>query len=483
VTSPEVDVTSGVALSSTSALSDARDWLVGADEPLAALQQRCGGTIPGMIAIPALLELVRKARRYTLRLARPISTYDGADMISAWVEVIPNTDSGAGCEIIVRNWQSTPLPLEDPLQVQQRIAAIDREMAELTVLLDGGQRVLTVDAEAADLQLLATAMRDGIGRPWTDFVTTESLGIRQPVHWRLLDGAPVCVPESMRRWRAHLFPQAMPGEVPTGFELCLTSDEPPPDAAVGTPELAETTNGSNLVGGEIAPVLREPIARIIANAETIRTRLAGPIADDYANYAGDIAGAGKHLLGLLEDLADLAAVESPDFATVADAIDLADVARQAAAILGMRALERRISIDVPQAGDRLPAVAESRRVLQILLNLLGNAIRYSPEGTRASITLSSDADNALVTVVDQGPGLDPLQQQRMFEKFERLGRSGDGGSGLGLYISRRLARAMGGELSVKSVLGQGARFTLAVPRSRSFSEFPGEPDYRKAESG
>ena len=66
-------------------------------------------------------------------------------------------------------------------------------------------------------------------------------------------------------------------------------------------------------------------------------------------------------------------------------------------------------------------------------------------------------------MADQGQGLSADQQARVFEKFERLGRSGDGGSGLGLYISRRLARAMGGELSVESAPGKGARFTLSVP--------------------
>jgi signal transduction histidine kinase len=70
---------------------------------------------------------------------------------------------------------------------------------------------------------------------------------------------------------------------------------------------------------------------------------------------------------------------------------------------------------------------------------------------------------AAITVADQGPGLSAAQQAKAFEKFERLGRSGDGGSGLGLYISRRLARAMSGELSVESIPGEGARFTLELP--------------------
>ena len=70
---------------------------------------------------------------------------------------------------------------------------------------------------------------------------------------------------------------------------------------------------------------------------------------------------------------------------------------------------------------------------------------------------------ARLIVADQGPGLDEGQQVRVFEKFERLGRSGDGGSGLGLYISRRLARAMDGDLTVESAPGQGARFILTLP--------------------
>src|SRR5690606_32875000 len=104
-----------------------------------------------------------------------------------------------------------------------------------------------------------------------------------------------------------------------------------------------------------------------------------------------------------------------------------------------------------------------RRVLQIRLNLLGNAIRYSPEGSRIWLRVGSEGERAFVTVADQGEGLSEEQQARAFEKFERLGRSGDGGSGLGLYISRRLARAMGGELTVESAPGQGARFMLDLP--------------------
>ena len=129
----------------------------------------------------------------------------------------------------------------------------------------------------------------------------------------------------------------------------------------------------------------------------------------------------------------------------------------------MRAQDRGISIVAPQAGESLTATAEFRRVLQVLLNLVGNAIRYSPQGSQIWLRLERIDNLARITVADQGQGIDEDQQARMFEKFERLGRSGDGGSGLGLYISRRLARAMGGDLTVESAPGHGARFMLDVP--------------------
>ena len=111
----------------------------------------------------------------------------------------------------------------------------------------------------------------------------------------------------------------------------------------------------------------------------------------------------------------------------------------------------------------MPAIAEFRRVLQVLLNLVGNAIGYSPDNSQVWIRLEGEGARARVIVADQGPGIALEQQDRLFDKFERLGRSDAAGSGLGLYISRRLAQAMGGELTVDSALGQGARFTLDVP--------------------
>ena len=447
---------------------DGNDVLTSADEVVATLQERCGGDMPGAIAIPALRELVQRARSLGLKLARRMEATDGQDAISAWVEVEPDPASGS-CQIGFVSWQATPLPAENLNETVARRIAIDRTVAELVAVLDGAQNVITVNSEAVDLAEVHAAMLAGAGRPWTDFITVEGSAHRQPVHWRLLDGAEVRVPGSERKWRATLIPKTqVSGEI-HGFELCLTSETVLPET-VAMPITTAAVDGhmpSNEpgpVGRDIAPVLRQPIARIIANAETIRTRLAGPLAEEYAAYAADIAAAGQHLLSLVEDLTDLEVVESEDFNTAPDRIDLAGVARRAAGILAVRAQERGIMIDAPRPGEHLPAIAEFRRVLQILLNLVGNAIRYAPDNSQVWIRLEDAGSRARLVVADQGPGLSPEQQVKVFEKFERLGRSNeDGGSGLGLYISRRLARAMGGDLTIDSAPGQGARFTLDLP--------------------
>lgn len=443
--------------------TDADDRLVEADELIAGLQRQCGGEIPGALAIPALLEHVRRARGAGARLSGAIEAFGGDETVRAWIEIFPHTDAEGGCSIGVVDWQATPVVRESDAQAAARRLEIERNLAELTARLDPAQAVLAVESSAPDLADLAARMAGGRGRAWTEFVELPGALHEQPTHWRLLDGARVEVEGSRREWTATLVPLGSPEPGQGGFELYLVADAPLATASSPQAPAAGAQRSTRPIGQDLSPVLRQPIARIIANAETIRTRLAGPLAEEYSNYAADIASAGQHLLALIEDLSDLEVVESDDFATAPDEIDLGDVSRRAAGILAVRAKERGIEIVAPAPGETLPAIAEFRRVLQILLNLVGNAIRYSPEGSTVRIELSGEDGRALVLVRDQGPGVGEKDQQRVFEKFERLGRSGDGGSGLGLYISRRLARAMGGELSVESKPGEGASFQLDLP--------------------
>lgn len=446
-------------------LTDGEDRLLSADQPLAELQQRCGGQIPGRLAVPELLELVRRGRRMRLRLAREFSAHDGEARITGFARIQPATGEGeTGCEILIENWRREALAPEDDREAAARQDAIDRATAEFTARLDAKQRLLAAEGSASDLAELVTATRTQAGKLWTEYIELVGINHRQPLHWRLLDGARCAVAGSVRDWRARLIPLGSEAAMPRGFELLLVADQPAPIAWDGQAQQEQL--GQGLIGDALMPALRQPVARIIANAETIRSRLAGPLKDEYTANAADILAAGRHLSGLLDDLADLETVEAADFTTAREAIDLARIAREAASMLASRAQERGITLTALDADAELPATGEARRVLQIALNMAANAVKYSPEGSTVTIeALRWRGGRPAISVADEGPGLSREDQKRVFAKFERLGRSGDGGSGLGLYISRKLAEAMGGELNVESESGKGARFTLVLPKS------------------
>lgn len=451
-------------------LTDAKDRLLTADGPLAELQESCGGLVPGTLAVPELLNLVQQAREMGLRIAREFSAFDGSDVVTGFVRVRPlDEEAGGGCEVLVENWQRAPAKPGSTREMAARIDAIDRAAAEVTARLDANQRVQLLSGEGGDTAELQALVAKDPGKPWSDYVTLRGVAHRQPLHWRLLDGVECEIPGSDRSWKVRLLPLGASSSDPRGFEMLLVADRPleivgPEDEALGT--------HSRLIGSTLTPVLRQPIARVIANAETISAKLAGPLRSEYSEYAGNIAAAGQHLSGMLDDLADLEVVEAPGFSTAREKVDLTDAARRAAGILGVRAQGRSIAIELPSEGTRAVAKAEFRRVLQILINLVGNAIAYSPEGSTVTLTTAQDeAGQVMVSVADEGPGITEEQAQRIFDKFERLGRGvddgDDTGSGLGLYISRRLALAMDGDLALASPADgeevRGATFILTLP--------------------
>lgn len=442
---------------SARARTDAEDRLIEAEEPLASFHLRAGGKLPGPLVTPALLELVRMARKTGQSQSRAIKAQDSLEAISAWAEVVPGK---AGTMIKVSAWKAEELVPDTIVPETNQRFALVRHLAGLSARLGTAQEILAVDWSARDLDSLGEAMMAGVGMPWTDFAPPKDFDQRQPMHWRMLDGVKVSVPGTSRIWAAQIVPLGRTEPGSDGFELYLVPDRPLADATRAVSRKPDRGAG---IGREVAPVLRQPVSRIIANAETIRTQLAGPLADEYSNYAADIAAAGEHLLALIDDLTTLEMVENEDFSPAPDPIDLADVARRAAGILGVRAKDRGIILNPPTDNESIPAIGEFRRTLQVLLNLVGNAIRYSPEGGQVWLRVEKGKRTARVTVSDQGEGLDEAEQSRVFTKFDRLGRKGDGGSGLGLYISRRLAEAMDGRLTVKSAKGQGAHFTLEIP--------------------
>lgn len=437
--------------------------LINADPVLLRLQQRAGAGLDQPLALPHLARLVALAQRLQTDINRPLYAADDHSDVHALVRIVPDSD---GASVEIRDWHTRPavqphMPAmaEDAATPQSWTWECDQQLRMVALRAGPAAPPVPGDWEGRSLSELFELQPDEDGR----FPVLRALA-RQT----RFEGQRVRAGEGAARVSMALSGEALfdaTGRF-TGFrgvaapaeDMAASHEAPPIDPAFGSLPLSDPTFGRRIDGA-----LRGPLSRIIATAETISGQFDGPIRADYARYAGDIAHAGRHLLGLVDDLADLQNIERPGFKAAQDEIDLGDLARRAVGLLGMKAEEKGIRIDAPRTDDQMPATGEFRRVLQVLLNLLGNAIRYSPENSLIWIRVDRDGDRAMVTVADQGQGIGADQQDVVFEKFERLGRTDSGGSGLGLYIARRLARAMDGDLTVDSAPGQGARFTLSLP--------------------
>lgn len=448
----------GAGLPPVHGFVDRHGHLVDAGPRLDDLNTRAGGAIGESFAVPQVAVLARLAQRLGITVARHVLVADGPDEVELWVRADPVED---GVRLELSGWKLRA-PWTPPVDPARR----DRDL-----LLQGADWWWETDATLRLTALGSGAERFGLapesvlGKPLASLFALEMdaegampmlgvLAVHQP-----FEGQAATVRATRQAVTLSANPMLNAEGLFAGYIGAVRAETrelpQPPDDRPNDP--------LDAFSARLDRALRTPLGRIIANADSIHAQTEGPIRRDYADYASDIASAGRHLLGLVDDLVDLQAVERSDFAPAAEPIDLADIGRRAAGLLGVRAAERAVKIDAPQEVDRAPATGEFKRVLQILVNLIGNAVRYSPDGGMVWIRTHRDRGTAVIIVADQGKGIAPEDQARIFEKFERVDPSEPGGSGLGLYIARRLARAMGGDLTVDSALGQGARFMLTLP--------------------
>jgi anti-sigma regulatory factor (Ser/Thr protein kinase) len=430
--------------------------LLRADDALRKLNQRAGGAEGGIIAIPSLYNLARLSARLQMRLARAVRVSDEAESLELWVEAEPVGEITRLAILSWRNLGQYPVPANAG-EIANAMLGSDQSILhfDLSLRLIKTEGPAIADIVTADFGQSASDLFP----KWleTNQVSAEliarinAMAAFAPTRALLKSGEAIILSGRPTH--------SMAGAL-AGYECRLEAVQAP---SVADAVDSETSTPGALFGKHLAPVLRQPLGRIIANAETIGSELQGPIRENYAAYARDIANAARHLSALVDDLGDLEAIERADFSTAPDKIELGDVATRVAGLLALKAADHSIRLITPDDGIKIGATAEFRRVLQIMLNLVTNAVRYSPDGTEVRIEIGKADQFSFISVTDEGQGIKPEDRDRVFEKFERLGRSGDGGSGLGLYISHRLARAMGGDLTVGEATGGGAVFTLRLP--------------------
>jgi signal transduction histidine kinase len=212
--------------------------------------------------------------------------------------------------------------------------------------------------------------------------------------------------------------------------------------------------------------LRTPLNAVLGFAEVIRDRLFG---DDailrYADYAANIHVSGTHLLGLINDVLDLSKIEAGQLVLELSDYCIQDIAQTVRSTLEPLAADKKLGFKLDLSPGLPPGHGDGRRLTQVLINLVGNAIKFTDTG-EVAIKAEAHHGSFHVSVCDTGPGISAADQAKLFQEFQQADNAitrKKGGTGLGLAISKRIIEMHGGRIWVESQPGQGSTFAFTLP--------------------
>jgi len=213
--------------------------------------------------------------------------------------------------------------------------------------------------------------------------------------------------------------------------------------------------------------LRTPLNAIIGNSELIAQAVLGDIPDGYRDCGRDVYEAGKHLLELVNNVLDVSKLSAGSMTLQAEDADLGIVINEAAKLVRDDITRRKhhLRIDLPQDGFTLRC--DKLKLKQILINILSNAAKFTPDGGTITINLTSTDDDVTIAIADNGVGMSPNDIPRALARFSQLHPSGvkeSAGTGLGLPLAKLLVELHGGNLSIESAPGKGTTVRITLPR-------------------
>jgi len=213
--------------------------------------------------------------------------------------------------------------------------------------------------------------------------------------------------------------------------------------------------------------LRTPLNAIIGFSEVLAERMFGEINDKQAEYLADILESGRHLLSLINDILDLSKIEAGRMEVELKDFALPEAIENTLVLVRERAHRRGIALGQAIGADVGGIRADERKVKQVLLNLLSNALKFTPEGGRIEVAARRVDDAVEIAVTDTGVGIAPEDQAAVFEEFRQVGTASKKveGTGLGLAISRKFVELHGGRMWLTSEPGAGSTFAFTLPLS------------------
>lgn len=213
--------------------------------------------------------------------------------------------------------------------------------------------------------------------------------------------------------------------------------------------------------------LRTPLSSIIGFAELMHKGKVGPMAPDHIEFLGDIITSSRRLLQLVNDVLDLARLESGKIEYHPNPTDLRQLVQEIHDILKGLINDKRLKVDVAIDPSVAQVVVDGTRMKQVLYTLLSNAVKFTPEGGRIAIRAqpAANANEWTLTVEDTGIGIAPDDLQKLFVEFPRIGAGASrDGTGLGLALAQRIIEGHGGRLEATSTVGTGSTFVATLPR-------------------
>jgi signal transduction histidine kinase/CheY-like chemotaxis protein len=231
-------------------------------------------------------------------------------------------------------------------------------------------------------------------------------------------------------------------------------------------ELRSASAAKNEFLSRMSHELRTPLTAILGFSELLSR---APVDDTTRNYATTILGASEHLCRLVDEVLELTRIESGQLAISTEPIALEPLIKDALQLMGPLAEERAVSLHAAAFERGCDWVAaDNKRLKQVMINLISNAIKYNRAGGDVRIAVQpADADQIRIAVEDTGHGIDAASLTKIFVAFERLNAEGSGvdGTGIGLAFSRYMVEAMGGSIDVSSTVDVGSTFWVELPRS------------------